>query len=75
MVVTGKNGCSIAVGINVVLGLQNYMNDHFASLSPNPVADKFTVNGLWFTVAEMNIYNVLGQVVQRSHSPPESGRG
>ena len=66
MEVTGANGCKTAVGINVIIGLQNYMSDHFVSLFPNPVGDKFTVYGLQFTVSRMEIYDILGQVCQQS---------
>jgi len=64
--ITNANGCKIAAGINIVLGLQNYMHDPVALLSPNPVKDKFTVYGLPFTVVQAEVYNVLGQVCRQS---------
>src|SRR5262249_35275334 len=36
--VTDTNGCSISVGINIVLGNLSYIKSHF-SMSPNPAGD------------------------------------
>ncbi len=71
--VTGNNGCKIAVGINIVLrledgscgaGIKDYSSGNLISLSPNPVEKAFTVYGLQFTVSHTEILNVLGQTVQ-----------
>ena len=60
--VSNENGCKIAVGINIVLGIQNYSNNNVLTLSPNPAADQLTLKSSSLqgrsTVA---IINVLGQ--------------
>ena len=64
--VTNENGCKNSAGINVVIGLQNYMSDYVISISPNPVKTKFTLYDLKFTNIHIDIYNIIGQVCQQS---------
>jgi hypothetical protein len=62
--VSNENGCKIAVGINIVLGIQNYANDNTISLSPNPVISSLDIN-LNKNIRDgvLDIYNVMGQKV------------
>ena len=62
--VSNKNGCKISVGINIVLGIQNYSNDNHIVLSPNPVTNSLNIylkkninDGI------LSIYNVLGEKI------------
>ncbi len=79
--VTNANGCSISVGINIILGLQSLaMQQLQLSISPNPAQDNITVYGLpdsWQnSVVFADIYNYIG--MKLFHSPsqiknPQSG--
>src|SRR4029077_12678464 len=42
--VTNKNGCKIAVGINIVLAMVNYDGDNGISLAPNPATNQLTIH-------------------------------
>src|SRR5205814_3044081 len=68
--VTGANGCKIAVGINIILGLKNWMNDNGISVWPNPVNEKFTIYDLQITIGRVEIYNILGQLCSKSEIKP-----
>jgi hypothetical protein len=66
--VSNEDGCKISEGINIVLGVQNYMNDNTISLFPNPATDKLYVTShKLIEGGVLKIYNVLGEVVL--HSP------
>lgn len=63
--VTDTNGCSISVGINIVLnvGLNSMSSDNSISVYPNPTTDKLVIKGLNNSreAAIMNLYNVIGE--------------
>lgn len=61
--VANESGCKIAVGINIVLGVQHFMADNSISLYPNPAGNRIIANGLPFAIERIEIYNVLGQPV------------
>ncbi len=65
--VRNEFGCQISVGINIILGLQNYSTDNVISIYPDPAGDKVTINGLnAASEAIIDIYDVLGQIVYQS---------
>jgi len=65
--VTNENGCSIAVGINIIIeptGVQSILTDNLnVMIVPNPAGNQLTVYGLQFTVNRIELYDVLGQQV------------
>jgi hypothetical protein len=64
--VTNSVGCKTAVGINVVIGLQNYMNDNAVSLSPNPANSQVIIHSTSIPENEtitISIMNVLGKAI------------
>jgi hypothetical protein len=66
--VKNANGCSIGVGANIVIGIAEAgLMENSVSFYPNPVKEEFAISGLWFSVKEARIYNVLGQ---EAASPP-----
>ena len=64
--VTGSNGCKIAAGINIVLGLQNRAKDHSVSLYPNPAENKLIIDNGELIIERIDIYNTLGMLVLKS---------
>ena len=64
--ITGTNGCKIYAGINVVIGLQNYMNKQIISLWPNPIENQFTIHNSLLKIKEIGIFNVLGSCCYKS---------
>jgi PKD repeat protein len=61
--VTDENGCKVAVGINIVLGIQNSVESEFVSLFPNPVLSELRIQNREFRIDEIDIYNVLGMKI------------
>lgn len=60
--VSNENGCKIAVGINIVLGVHNYMTDNSVSVYPNPAHEVLMVSGNYIN-ANIFIFNVLGEIM------------
>jgi PKD repeat protein len=64
--VTNKNNCSIAEGINITLGLQNFADNDVIYIYPNPAADQLIINSSSLRANEtetVSILNVLGEIV------------
>ncbi len=58
-----ENGCFISVGINIILGLQNFSFDNTISLFPNPAGKELIIKNIELRIEKIEIYNVLGQKV------------
>ena len=76
--VTNKYGCKISVGINLPLnvGFNEYSDNNFISLYPNPASDKLLIRASSSRVigkATISIINILGQTVL--FLPPRLWRG
>ncbi len=62
--VTNENGCSVAVGINVIIGLHEVESNPYFTLYPNPVSSELTISMLKnLHNADMEIKDVLGRVL------------
>jgi hypothetical protein len=65
--VANVNGCKIAAGINIILGIQNFSNDNIISLYPNPATDELLISGNWKSATgNLIIFNVLGEAIYAS---------
>ena len=67
VLVTYANGCEIAVGINVILGMQNYAIGKIVSLFPNPVNNYLSIHTSSLhsnEVMTISIINALGEIIQ-----------
>jgi len=64
--VSNSNGCKIAVGINIVLGIGDYSKDNLFSLSPNPADNQLTIHTSYMhnETVTVSISNMLGEIMQ-----------
>jgi PKD repeat protein len=71
--VTNRYGCQISVGINIVLGIQNYAVDNIISLFPNPATNQLNIHSSAFRNegVVVEVVNLLGQ----NASPPTPLQG
>lgn len=66
VLVTDKNGCKISVGINIILGKRNLIQDDVISISPNPATNQLTLNTSFLhnnDALKIIITNLLSQKV------------
>ncbi len=73
--VSDENGCSIAVGITV--GIKEFTQSNYISLSPNPATDELLISGNWQSASGkkiITIYNILGETiyVKELNNKPET---
>ncbi len=63
--VQDENGCSISVGINIVLsvGLKTLSSDHSISLFPNPAGKELMIMNEGLRIEKTEIYNMLGEKI------------
>jgi len=69
--VTSKDGCKIAVGINVVLGIQQSIMDGSVRLSPNPASDKINISFSLNTVSDITLsfFDIAGRIIYKTDYP------
>jgi PKD repeat protein len=60
--VSNESGCQVSVGINVTVGIQNYVNDNIIYMYPNPATDQLVISGDWKSKSgTLTIFNTLGE--------------
>ena len=61
-------GCKISVGITIAhnVGINEFSDNNYISLSPNPASDELLVSGNWKSEtgkAKLTIFNILGEII------------